>query len=304
VSRAERRRTTEAVSLSVASDFAPIFRAAKGVSFPVQKEVAEWIGDTRLKRPAGHYLVTAAQAREMEKTLEPGDVLLSRKNWYLSNLGLPGFWPHAILYVGSNEAIAARFDSDPEVRDWVRHAAGRDVSFSRYLSETYPLAWERRAVAGPDELPLVVIEAVSEGVIQNSLYGASGDFIAALRPRLSELVKAQAIFKAFSFLDRPYDFDFDFATDHALVCTEVVWRAYRASGEGLSIPLHTIAGRLTLPANEIARAFLDDGEKRDRRFDFVYYLEGREREENARVEGVEAFLTTIDRSKWNFGDAD
>jgi hypothetical protein len=304
VSRAERRRTADAVSLSVASDFAPIFRAAKGVSFPVQKEVAEWMGDTRLKRPAGHYLVTAAQAREMQEALEPGDVLLSRKNWYLSNLGLPGFWPHAILYVGSNETLASRFDSDPEVREWVRKAAGRDIPFSVYLEESYPLAWERRAAAGPDERPLVLIEAVSEGVLQNSLYGASGDFIAALRPRLPALVKAQAIFKAFSFLDRPYDFDFDFATDHALVCTEVVWRAYRASGEGLSIPLHPIAGRLTLPANEIARAFLEDRKRPERRFDFVYYLEGREREERARVGGVEAFLATVDRSKWDFGDTD
>ncbi len=149
---------------------------------------------------------------------------------------------------------------------------------------------------------LTVLEAVSEGVIQNSLHGASGDFIAALRPRRSPMVKAQAIYKAFSFLDRPYDFDFDFATDHALVCTEVVWRAYRASGEGLDIELHPIAGRLTLPANEIARSFLDDGEKEGRRFDFVYYLEGRETEDRAAAAGVERFLATVSRSKWDFGE--
>jgi hypothetical protein len=113
-------------------------------------------------------------------------------------------------------------------------------------------------------------------------------------------VKAQAIFKAFSFLDRPYDFDFDFATDHALVCTEVVWRAYRASGEGLDLELRSIAGRLTLPANEIARTFLEDSERQGRRFDFVYYLEGREREERAEVAGVESFLATVGRSKWSF----
>ena len=300
VSRAERRGTMQAVSISASSDFAPILRGVKRVSFPVQKEVAEWMGDTRLKRPAGHYLVSASQARRMEESLEPGDVLLSRKNWYLSNLGLPGFWPHAILYVGSNEAVASRFDADPEVGEWVRRQSGREIPFSLYLEETYPLAWERRAAAGPDEPPLSVIEAVSEGVIQNTLHGASGDFIAALRPRLSPLVKAQAIFRAFSFLDRPYDFDFDFATDHALVCTEVVWRAYRASGEGLDLELRPIAGRLTLPANEIARSFLDDAGKEDRRFDFVYYLEGREREERAEVVGVESFLATVERPKWSF----
>ncbi|HEY7817626.1 MAG TPA: YiiX/YebB-like N1pC/P60 family cysteine hydrolase, partial [Vicinamibacteria bacterium] len=300
VSLAERRGTVEAVSLSAASDFAPILRGVKRVSFPVQKGVAEWMGDTRLKRPAGHYLVSAAQAAEMEKSLEPGDVLLSRKNWYLSNLGLPGFWPHAILYVGSNQALSAAFDSEPEVRDWVRRVSGRALSFSQYLQESYPLAWERRALTADGEPPLTVIEAVSEGVLQNSVHGASGDFIAALRPRLSAVVKAQAIHKVFSFLDRPYDFDFDFATDHALVCTEVVWRAYRASGEGLDIELSPIAGRLTLPANDIARSFLDDGAKEERRFDFVYYLEGLEHEERASAAGVERFLLTVNRPKWAF----
>ncbi len=302
VGRAERRGTVGAVSLSVSSDFAPILGDVKRMTFPVQKEVAEWMGDTRLKRPAGHYLVSPAQAEAMEEGLEPGDVLLSRKNWYLSNLGLPGFWPHAILYVGSNEVLSSSFDSDPDVREWVRRASGGDIPFSRYLEESYPLAWERRASTGADEPRLSVVEAVSEGVIQNSLHGASGDFIAALRPRLSPLAKAQAIHKAFSFLDRPYDFDFDFATDHALVCTEVVWRAYRATGDGLDLDLRPIAGRLTLPANEIARSFLDDRIKEERRFDFVYYLEGREREDRAAVAGVERFLATVNRSKWDFAD--
>ncbi|HJS74282.1 MAG TPA: YiiX/YebB-like N1pC/P60 family cysteine hydrolase [Vicinamibacteria bacterium] len=302
VSLAERRGAVEAVSLSAASDFAPILRGVKRLSFPVQKDVAEWMGDTRLKRAAGHYLVSAAQAQEMEEALEPGDVLLSRKNWYLSNLGLPGFWPHAILYVGSNEALSSAFDSDPDVLAWVREASGRGMSFSQYVRESYPLAWERRARIAEDEPRLTVIEAVSEGVIQNSVHGASGDFIAALRPRLSPRVKAQAIYKVFSFLERPYDFDFDFATDHALVCTEVVWRAYRGSGAGLDIELSSIAGRLTLPANEIARSFLDDQGREDPRFDFVYYLEGLEQEARASAAGIERFLATVDRSKWNFGD--
>jgi hypothetical protein len=302
VSLAERRGAVEAVSLSAASDFGPILRGVKRLSFPVQKGVAEWMGDTRLKRAAGHYLVTAEQAAEMEKALAPGDVLLSRKNWYLSNLGLPGFWPHAILYVGSNEALSSAFDSNPDVAAWVREASGREISFTQYLQESYPLAWERRARAPEGEPRLTVIEAVSEGVIQNSVYGASGDFIAALRPRLAPAVKARAIYRGFSFLERPYDFDFDFATDHALVCTEVVWRAYRASGQGLAIDLSAIAGRLTLPANEIARSFLEDEGKKNPRFDFVYYLEGLEQEERASAAGVERFLATVDRAKWDFGD--
>jgi hypothetical protein len=60
---------------------------------------------------------------------------------------------------------------------------------------------------------------------------------------------------AFSHHAKPYDYNFDFATDHALVCTELVWRSYRPSEgkKGLKIPLVEIAGRKTLPANEIAK---------------------------------------------------
>jgi hypothetical protein len=33
--------------------------------------------------------------------MSPGCILLVRRQWYLSNIGIPGFWPHAVLYVGT-----------------------------------------------------------------------------------------------------------------------------------------------------------------------------------------------------------
>ena len=217
----ELRRRHEVVTHAAANDFAPLLREMKHLTFPIQKEVAQFMGNVRFARP-GKYLITPEQAHDMERRLEPGDVLLGRKNWYLSNIGLPGFWPHAMLYIGDGEALASAFDDDPEVLAWVERVSGDAQTLSEYLRASYPLAWHRREMSAASEHALSVIEAVSEGVIQNSIYGSSGDYMAAIRPRVDSVVKARAVVRAFSFLDRPYDFDFDFATDRSLVCTEVV----------------------------------------------------------------------------------
>jgi hypothetical protein len=297
----EERGNLDAAAGSVSSDIAPIKRRLKHVSFPVQARVAEWMGDTRVKR-AGKYLIEEAQLETIRSKLSPGDVMLSRKNWYLSNIGLPGFWPHAMIYIGSNDELAETFDEDPGVIQWLRASRGGDIPFTRYLAKTYPMAWRERSLSQHGPEPMVIIEAVSEGILQSSLLHASGDYLATLRPRVPSWVKARAIARAFSYLGRPYDFDFDFATDHALVCTELVWRSYRPNGEGpgLRLPTVEVMGRQTLPANEIARAFENEYGTEDAQFDFVCYIEGRERSLDAVVSGVDRFLTTPNRSKWDF----
>jgi hypothetical protein len=193
-----RRRSVVFASLGllVAGAVAAVLRGLKHLAFPVQREAAEWMGDFRIKR-VGKYLITPEQARAMEKKLQPGDVLLSRKNWYLSNIGLPGFWPHAIVYVGSNDQIAQTFDGDPEVSEWVAERSRPEKAFSQYLREKYPFAWRKRALSGSSGSPLSVIEAVSEGVIQNSLYGAAGDFLVSLRPRVSMVANTRVILDIF-----------------------------------------------------------------------------------------------------------
>jgi hypothetical protein len=287
--------------LSIGSDWSPLERHLKLLAYPVTAGVAEWMGDTRVKR-IGHELITDDQVAALGAALAPGDVLLERRNWFISNVGLPGFWPHAILYVGPNDLLARTFDADAETRAWLKRETGRDLSFTAFLAERFPRAFAERA-GGAGEPPRVVLEAVSEGVVQNTLRDAVGDYLAAMRPRLPAWVKAQAIARALGYLGRPYDFDFDFATDHALVCTELVWRSYRPAGEapGLSIPTVRVLGRETLPPTDIARLFRDERAKPGPQLEFVYFLEGREHHGDAVVSTEPAFLTTPDRSKWDFG---
>ncbi len=285
-------------ALTVRADLQVLKVAVDRTWYPAQSAIAEWMGDTRVRR-IGEYLITPQQVQEMDRHLLPGDVMLSRKNWYLSNVGLPGFWPHAILYIGEPAKFDSYFD-DPEVLSYLRALNGTDVTLGEYIGARSPARWLEYQL-GHDGQPNRVIEALSEGVVLNTLEHSAGDYIAALRPRLSKLAKAQAIIEAFGHLGKPYDFDFDFATDHALVCTEVVWRCYRPSEgkAGLTFPLVEVLGRATLPANNIAELFATEHGRTDAQMDFVYFIDAHEKQRRAFVSTEGEFLKTARRTKWD-----
>jgi hypothetical protein len=284
--------STKQLRASIAADSQILQRSLNRVWYPTQKSVAEWMGDTRVRRP-GRYLIQPAQEAKAQALLKPGDFLLARKNWYLSNIGLPGFWPHAVLYIGDEPALRAYFD-DSEVRQHLK------MDLPSYLAKHYPERWlEFRA--SQKKHPLSVIEAISEGVVFNTFHAASGDYLAGLRPRLSKAAKAQAIIEAFSHLQKPYDFNFDFATDDMLVCTELVWRSYRPSENkpGLNLQLKAVMGRSTLPANHIVTQFAAEHGSTAAQMDFVFFIDANERSQKAYFSTEAAFLKTHKRTKWD-----
>lgn len=286
--------------MNAGSDIQIFKRSFRRIWFPAQKGVAKMIGDVRLFRRIGTYLITEEQQTQMNKQLAPGDILVSRKNWHLSNAGLPGFWPHAILYVGTKEKMDAYFN-DEQLLTWLKELTGRDTTFTAYLAQKYPIKWKQYTLTGGDH-PYRVIESVKPGVIINTLAHACGDYIAAMRPQLSKKAKAQAILSAFSHIGKPYDYDFDFATDHALVCTELVWRSYRpAEGkQGLNIPLVEIGGRKTLPANQIVKCFAKEHAAESPQLAFVYFIDASEKQQKTFVSKEEEFLKTCKRKRWTF----
>lgn len=269
--------------------------------FPIQKGVAAWMGDTRVYR-TGKPLISRELAQAFAAKLEPGDIVLARQNWFLSNIGLPGFWPHAELHLGTRDELKKFFDSDPDVVAWVKGQPGAPATLSAFLSTQFPQKW--LAYGSPDEHgePIRVMESISEGVSFTGVeHALRVDYVAALRPRLSKLERAKAIVRAFSYQGRPYDFDFNFLSDASLVCTELVFKSYEpgAGQNGLSIPLVTVAGRLTLPANEYARAFDANYGAPNAQMDFVAFLEGIEGDKAARWADAEAFRQTWKRPKWD-----
>ncbi|MEN8127133.1 MAG: YiiX/YebB-like N1pC/P60 family cysteine hydrolase [Planctomycetota bacterium] len=281
------------------ADFELVRQGINDIWFPAQKGVAEWMGDTRVRR-AGKYLITSQLQDELNLKLEPGDIMISRKNWYMSNVGLPGFWPHAILYLGEPEKMIEYFDTDA-IREHLKNMTGHDTTFQQYMSDRFGQKW-LRYLAGTGQSDYHVIEAIKYGVVLNPLSKACGDYMAAFRPCLDKTVKAQAIINAFGHLDKPYDFDFDFATDHVLVCTELVWRCYRPDTDtsGLNFQTVEIGGRQTLPANEIAKFFVSQKDSPERQLDFVCFVDACEKDEKAFFSDEKTFVESVDRSKWSF----
>jgi hypothetical protein len=267
--------------------------------FPVQMQVSEWMGDTRVKR--GHrFFITREQIHEMDKHLQPGDIVLERRNWYLSNVGLPGFWPHAELYIGSPEELAAFFD-DEEVNAHYRTRGNYD-GFIDYMRKTHPGEMAAQHWKSPEGDYQQVIEAVSEGVKFSTLEEATeADYVAVLRPRLSKLDIARAIEEAINFLGRLYDFDFDFLTDSTLVCSEVIYKAYLPGPDkhGIAFQLTDIAGHKVLPPTAIAAKYAAEADSDARELDFVYFLEGSEQDQRAFVRDEAAFRASPQRPKWD-----
>lgn len=276
-------------------------RATGDAWLPVQAGVAEWMGDTKVYR-LGRPLIQPEQIDEMLARLEPGDVMLQRREWYLSNIGLPGYWSHAALYIGTPEE-RRRYFSAPEVQAWVRRQGVASGDFEQLLLRRNRIAYQQSLV-DLDEKPghpphsVRVIEAISEGVSFTSLeHSAAADSVAVLRPRMDRVAVARALLQSFRYAGRPYDFNFDFQTDRELVCTELVFRAYEAAD--LRLPLIRILGRSTLPANEIARDFDVRFDAPDRQLDLVLFLDGAEGKDRAVVRDTAAFRRSWKRPKWH-----
>lgn len=287
------RRATKLIVNAVSSHAAATIAGAVS---PMITEIALWMGDTRI-RQAGKSLITRAQIDEMQKLMLPGDLVVERRNWYLSNLGLPGFWPHAELYVGTAAEMTAMFDGDAAVKK------AYPKGFAAHLAEKYPAAWTQFQALAHDGEPHRILEAISEGVTFSSLPEATlADYVGVVRPRLTKVERAKAIAQAFSHIGKQYDFDFDFATLSILVCSEVVYKAYQlpaADGKSLQFDLIDVMGRQTLPPSDMVARFDRELGTPAQQLDFVAFLDGSESTKSAVFANVDVFRKSWSRPKWD-----
>jgi hypothetical protein len=257
------------------------------------------MGDTRVYRE-GVALISRDLIASIRPSLRPGDVLFERREWYLSNIGLPGFWTHIALYIGTPEERRAAF-ADPETREWVKAQGEPSGELEALLASRLPEAWKISA-SGEHGDPRRVIEAIGEGVSFTSLeHSAAADSLGVLRPRLTSREKAIAIVRAFGYAGRPYDFEFDFLSDDALVCSELVFKAYEPGAEmkGLALEVQELAGRRIVPPNEIVRQWSREAGAGEAQFDFVLFLDGSEKGRTATRATEAALRESWARPKWH-----
>jgi hypothetical protein len=166
--------------------------------------------------------VTAELRKAVLAQARSGDVFVTRHDDALSNWFLPGFWPHAALYLGT----------------W---------------DEAKEMGIE---LPGPGEW---FLEAKKDGVrIRPAEETLQVDAFVVLRSPLDIDHLRTAVRRALSHEGKPYDFVFDFRTADRLVCTEVVYRGFHGTGS-VRFQLKEVGGRLCLPAEDFLDQGLENG---------------------------------------------
>lgn len=223
--------------------------------------------------------------------LQPGDILLKRNNYQLTNMGLSGFWTHSGIYIGSLEELDKYFKDMP---------LGEHLCISQYIKVVYPKVYKKLRDENKDNKEYI-IEAIAAGVVINPLHNiAKVDYFSALRPKLSKEDKLKALFIAFESLGKGYDYNFDIMTDNALFCSELIYKAYLRSSNkrGITFSLEPKAGRLLLSPNSIIEKFDEEFDNKNSELDFVVFYDANERERKAVRKGAIDLRTTWKRSKW------
>lgn len=172
-------------------------------------------------------LVTPDVLGTLSAELQPGDVIVTRHRYALTNYFLPGTWPHASLYIGT----------EIQREEWGINVAP-------------PIAhrWKNDRCT---------LEALRDGVLFRPLAETMKvDAYAVLRPNLSKEGIRRSIERVVKHEGKRYKFDFDFFNSDRLVCTEVVYRAFDGI-EAMRIPLTERAGRQTLTAEDLLDLSLD-----------------------------------------------
>ena len=147
-----------------------------------------------------------AVLKALQAQLQPGDILLEKTPFTLTDKSIPGHFGHAAIYTGTAEQL-------------------RVLSAASLPQKNLLLVQKNLANI---ETGHVVVEALRDGVQLDTLQAFMNvDDVAILRPKyLSVEARLDAVNLALGNLGKQYDFNFDVNTTETIVCSELVYIVY------------------------------------------------------------------------------
>jgi hypothetical protein len=209
-----------------------VFQPVRTTRYNLRSQIAGACAQIRTTRHYQPALNTTVLGK-LHPQLRTGDVLLIRAEQKLTSAILPGFWAHAALFVGGiSQLDDFGVSGEPAVKKVLDRVAKQDSGHG------------------------CVIEAISPCVQISSLeFCLCADHVAVLRPRLARERLREVLADAFGYVDRPYDFEFDFNVSTRMVCTGLIYRCFHKRGD-CRFTLTKRLGRYTLSGDDVMNQWL------------------------------------------------
>ncbi len=167
---------------------------------------------------------------DVASRLQPGDILVEKTPFRLTDKLIPGHWGHVAVWAGSEQQLR-------KLGLW------QHPQIKRYHSAI--------------ENNQSIVEALRNGVVISRLeHFLNIDDLAILRPTFSTPEsQKQTLVRLFRQLGKPYDFNFDVESSDKIVCSELVYQSF----QGYHWPTEKTLGRFTISPDNVASLSLNSG---------------------------------------------
>lgn len=266
---------------STFDDITQFFR--RNFRWRIQKGICTIAADIDFSFRNQKYISTE-ELDKIKQQLIPGDIIIKRNDRQLANVGIPGFWTHSGIYVGSLALLDSTFNG-------ISMLEGSKPS--EYIRENYPEVYTRLT-----DKPNIIIEAIADGVVLNPLeHIAKVDYLAALRTNLQCEDIFKSILSAFEYLDTPYDYLFDFSNDKELVCSELIYLSFSPSPnkQGIFFKMGELQGSNFYSPNDFAKQFCKVLRKPNQQFNLVFFFDAEKNNRRSVKRNESAFSKTWKR---------
>ena len=184
---------------------------------------------------------------EMMSLLKPGDILLDKTRFALTDKFIPGHFGHVAMWLGT----------------------GQEMEDMGLFSRTVNHQSLKRAQEYREQLMTghSVLEALRPGVQVNTLeHFLNVDVTAILRwKNATRADVAPVLCRGLYHLGQEYDFNFDVNSSNTIVCSELVYQAFPQT---IKWPTSRTMGRATISPDDVAKLA---GPSADLPFEVIYY---------------------------------